>query len=147
MEIYSMSGMHLLPVYYTTTNHKKRKKKVNRSKYEAACIKHNKFLKRYNLGPQLSLQEYIDNVHGKVTFGSKTLTELSVSSYERASLRSKPDTIPSVSLAFKSNPMEGCVKERPYYTGEAVIGQAYNKGGMQVLTPEEVRDPMTGKRR
>tara|TARA_R110000782_G_scaffold168754_1_gene260784 strand:- start:188 stop:319 length:132 start_codon:yes stop_codon:yes gene_type:complete len=43
--------------------------------------------------------------------------------------------------------MEGRRVERPVYTGEAVIGQAYNKGGMQVLTPLEVKDPTTGKRR
>jgi len=33
------------------------------------------------------------------------------------------------------------------YTGSAIIGQAYNKGGLQVLSTQEVADPMTGKRR
>jgi hypothetical protein len=39
------------------------------------------------------------------------------------------------------------VKKIPVYTGSAVIGQAYNKGGLQVLTSKEANDPMTGKRR
>jgi len=38
-------------------------------------------------------------------------------------------------------------KEMPVYTGNAVVGQAYNKGGYQVLSDSEVKDPMTGKRR
>jgi len=38
-------------------------------------------------------------------------------------------------------------KEYPVYTGNAVIGQAYNKGGLQVLSTSEANDPMTGKRR
>jgi len=38
-------------------------------------------------------------------------------------------------------------KETPVYTGNAVIGQAYNKGGLQVLSTQEANDPMTGKRR
>ena len=41
----------------------------------------------------------------------------------------------------------GLKKSKPLYTGSAVIGQAYNKGGLQVLSTEEINDPMTGKRR
>jgi hypothetical protein len=37
--------------------------------------------------------------------------------------------------------------ERPVYSGNAVIGQAYNKGGYQVLSTSEANDPATGKRR
>jgi hypothetical protein len=38
-------------------------------------------------------------------------------------------------------------KERPTYNGSVVIGQAYNKGGLQVLSTQEANDPDTGKRR
>jgi hypothetical protein len=41
----------------------------------------------------------------------------------------------------------GFRKETPVYTGNAVIGQAYNKGGLVVLSSSEVNDPSTGKRR
>ena len=42
-----MSGMHLLPIYYTTTNHKRRKKprKVTK-RMEAELREHEKFLKK-----------------------------------------------------------------------------------------------------
>jgi hypothetical protein len=33
------------------------------------------------------------------------------------------------------------------YNGDLVIGQSYNKGGMQVLSTQEANDPDTGKRR
>ena len=141
-------SMHILPVYYTTTNHKKRKKKtLNSAKYENACRQHNKFLKRHGLGSPLSLQQYIDNIHGRVRIDSKQHTELNLRSYDEVPRRSSTRDIPSVSLLLNPKSMEGRRVERPMYTGEAVIGQAYNKGGMQVLTPLEVKDPTTGKRR
>ena len=76
-------SMHILPVYYTTNgNHKKRRKKtLNSAKYENACRQHNKFLKRHGLGSPLSLQQYIDNIHGRVRIDSKQHTELNLSSY------------------------------------------------------------------
>ena len=141
-------SMHILPVYYTTTNHKKRKKKtLNSAKYKNACRQHNKFLKRHGLGSPLSLQQYIDNIHGRVRIDSKQYGELNLRSYDEVPRRSSTRDIPSVSLSLNPKSMEGRRVERPVYTGEAVIGQAYNKGGMQVLTPLEVKDPTTGKRR
>ena len=141
-------SMHILPVYYTTTNHKKRRKKtLNSSKYENACRQHNKFLKRHGLGSPLSLQQYIDNIHGRVRIDSKQHTELNLRSYDEVPRRSSTRDIPSVSLSLKPNSIECSRLTRPCYTGEAVIGQAYNKGGMQVLTPLESKDPTTGKRR
>ena len=46
-----MSGMHMLPVYYTTTNHKKRRKKKMTKRMEAALVEHEKFLKRMGVDP------------------------------------------------------------------------------------------------
>jgi len=149
IQVVSRMSMHILPVYYTTNgNHKKRRKKtLNSAKYENACRQHNKFLKRHGLGSPLSLQQYIDNIHGRVRIGSKQHTELNLRSYDEVPRRSSTRDIPSVSLSLNPNSIEGRRVERPMYTGEAVIGQAYNKGGMQVLTPLEVKDPTTGKRR
>jgi hypothetical protein len=140
--------MHILPVYYTTTNHKKRKKKtLNSAKYENACRQHNKFLKRHGLGSPISLQQYIDNIHGRVRIDSKHSSELNLSSYDEVPRRGDTRDIPSVSLSLKPNSIEGSRVERPCYDGDAVIGQAYNKGGLQVLTSLESKDPTTGKRR
>ena len=44
-----------------------------------------------------------------------------------------------------------CVKKDESYkldiSGQYVVGQAYNKGGLQVLSKKEQNDPATGKRR
>ena len=47
-----MSGMHMLPVYYTTTNQKKRKPKKVTAKMQAAQAEHEKFLKRMGYVPK-----------------------------------------------------------------------------------------------
>ena len=142
-----MSGMHLLPAYYTTNNQKKRKKKkVNPAKFEADWREHNKFLKRMR-SPIMTLDEYIDYRHGRcsvtVARQSPKLQDevrfLAPAPYVRETpyYPSRGDGIGGV--AYK--------KKVPVYTGDAVIGQAYNKGGLQVLSASEAKDPSTGKRR
>ena len=49
-----MSGMHLLPVYYSTTSTKKRKKKHKTKSLIAAEKEHEKFLKRMGVGSRSS---------------------------------------------------------------------------------------------
>jgi hypothetical protein len=50
-----MSGMHLLPVYYSTTNTRKRKKKKKSASVLEAERKHNKFLKKMGIGTRSSV--------------------------------------------------------------------------------------------
>ena len=45
-----MSGMHLLPVYYTTTSTKRRKKGKKTKSLLAAEREHEKFLKKMGVG-------------------------------------------------------------------------------------------------
>ena len=52
-----------------------------------------------------------------------------------------------VSIPTSDKVGNGLKTNRPAYTGNAVIGQAYNKSGLQVLTKKETQDPATGKRR
>ena len=138
--------MGLMPAYYTTNNTRRRKKKknVNPSKYEADWRSHNKFLKSIRC-PVVTLDEYIDYVHGKPvkTKSEKCYGSTSVSKTESRSSTLCSDAIPSVGNGIGN----AYRKETPVYTGNAVIGQAYNKGGYQVLSESEVKDPMTGKRR
>jgi len=119
-----MSGMHLMPVYYTDTNLRKRKKRKPTAAMQKAEQEHQKFLKKIGYTPReerdikpLKLEKLWDNYDNRVTV----------------------PTSDKVGNGLKTN--------RPLYTGSAVIGQAYNKGGLQVLSTEEVNDPMTGKRR
>lgn len=148
-----MSGMHLLPAYWTTNNQKKRKKKkTNPAKYEAGWRDHNKFLKRMRCSV-ITLDEYIDYCHGKgYPKGNSVNGSTSVSKTESGSSNLSSSAKPyrrNPDLPECSNRIGGIAskKEIPVYTGNAVIGQAYNKGGLQVLSAEEVKDPMTGKRR
>ena len=140
-----MGGMHLLPAYWTTNNQKKRKKKkINPAKYEADWRQHNKFLKRMR-SPVMTLEEYIDYCHGKYTsksekcYGSTPVSKTG----SRGSTPCSDANIPSVGNGIGN----AYRKEIPVYTGSAVIGQAYNKGGLQVLSASEANDPSTGKRR
>ena len=41
----------------------------------------------------------------------------------------------------------GFVKTTSAISGDYIVGQAYNKGGLQVLSRTEQSDPTTGKRR
>ena len=50
-----MSGMHLLPVYYTTTSNRKRKKQKKSKSLLAAEKEHAKFLKRMGVGSRSSV--------------------------------------------------------------------------------------------
>lgn len=121
-----MSGMHLLPAYWTTNNQKKRKSKKVTAKMQQAQADHDKYLKRMGYVPK-----------GERCYGSMS--------------DSKPlgwGSIPcSPAIPTSDTVGNGFVKKIPVYTGSAVIGQAYNKGGLQVLTSQEANDPMTGKRR
>jgi hypothetical protein len=50
-----MSGMHLLPVYYSTTNTRKHKQKKKSKSLLEAERKHNKFLKKMGIGTRSSV--------------------------------------------------------------------------------------------
>ena len=50
-----MSGMHMLPVYYTTTNNKKRKVRKKTQSQLAAERDHEKFLKKMGIGSRSSV--------------------------------------------------------------------------------------------
>ena len=41
----------------------------------------------------------------------------------------------------------GFVKTRPTLSGDYIVGQAYNKGNLVVLSKEDAKDETTGKRR
>ena len=118
-----MSGMHLLPAYWTTTNHKKRKKKKKlTASMEKSLREHEKFLAKMGVKPN-----YV-----------RTPTPLK--------LGWKSEQLPSRDIKDYDWKIQTkrVVKE---YNGKAVIGQAYNKGNLVVLSSTESKDDATGKRR
>ena len=117
-----MSGMHLLPAYWTTNNHKKRKKKRVTEKMAAAIAEHEKYLKRMGYNPSFKAKA----PPPKTERVSVALPQKNISEYD----------------------WSPCLKGKKYsLTKTYNIGQAYNKSGLQVLTKKETEDPATGKRR
>jgi hypothetical protein len=115
--------MHLLPAYWTTTNHKKRKKKKKlTASMEKSLIAHEKFLKMMG----------VDSNYVRTPTPLKT---------ERLSNRLPSRNIKDYEWRIQTKRV---VKE---YNGKAVIGQAYNKGNLVVLSSTESKDDATGKRR
>ena len=117
-----MSGMHMLPVYYTTTNHKKRRKKKMTKRMEAALVEHEKFLKKMGVDPNYK----------------RTPTPLKT---ERTSVKLPEKKITDYDWKIQTK------RDAMKYHGNVVIGQAYNKGNLVVLSSKEQSDAATGKRR
>ena len=120
--------MHILPSYFTTTNTRKRKKSKKPKSLIEAERQHAKFLKKI-VGIRSSVG--IEQRSSKPWVTGSSPVE---------------STIPSSKLEFSV-----CTKKDDTYKREIskqyVIGQAYNKGGCQVLSKQEQKDPATGKRR
>ena len=111
--------MGLMPVYYTTTKLSRKKKSSVRN--QRLNADHEKWLK--SMG--------IDKSWKPKTQPLKISGEKSSERYQ-----SVGDGIGN-----------GFVKTTSAISGEYIIGQAYNKGNLVVLSKEEARDESTGKRR
>ena len=120
-----MSGMHLLPVYYTTTNHKSKRKKPRKmtKSMEASLKKHEKFLKKMGVSSEPVAREPAPL---ELERQSKQLPEINIQDMD----------------------WSPCPKRNaPSVSGDYIVGQAYNKGNYQVLSKNEAADESTGKRR
>ena len=115
--------MHLLPAYWTTTNHKKRKKKKKlTASMEKSLREHEKYLAKMGVDPN-----YVRTPTPlKLGWKSEQLPSRDIKDYDWK-IQTKRDA-----------------KE---YNGNVVIGQAYNKGNLVVLSGKEASDASTGKRR
>ena len=122
--------MHLLPVYYSTTNTRKRKQNKKSASVLEAERQHAKFLKKMGIGTRSSVG--LEQRPSKPWVTGSSPVE---------STNDKVDT----------SCWTPCTKEDKSYkldiSNQYVIGQAYNKGGLQVLSKTEQSDPTTGKRR
>ena len=114
--------MHLLPAYWTTNNHKKRKKKVVSKKEQLAILEHEKFLKSVGYNPNYKRKPTPLKTERTVV----KLPEKKITDYDWR-IQTKRDA--------------------KKYHGNVVIGQAYNKGNLVVLSSKEQSDAATGKRR
>lgn len=118
-----MSGMHLLPAYWTTTNSKKRKKKKKVSAAQQESIRqHEKYLAKMGIDPNYK----------------RDPTPLYT---ERLSKQSPSRDIKDYEWRVQTK------RDAKKYNGNVILGQAYNKGNLVVLSGKEAKDVSTGKRR
>ena len=117
-------SMHLLPCYWTTTNHKKRKKKkLLTPRIEKELEAYEKFLSKMG----------VDSSYTRTATPLKT---------ERLSKQ-----LPDRNIKDYYWKVYTPKASEKLYKGNAVIGQAYNKGNLVVLSSKEASDGQTGKRR
>jgi hypothetical protein len=117
-----MSGMHLLPVFFTTTNQRKRKKGKTPKRLQQAQIEHEKYLRKMGYDPNYK-RKPTPLVSERV---AKQIPDIPISEMDWSPcLKGKKSTL----------------------SGNYVVGQAYNKGNLVVLSKTEQSDVNTGKRR
>jgi hypothetical protein len=114
--------MHLLPAYWNTNNSKKRKKKKITPSMKASIEKHEKYLKKMGIDPNYKREPS----PLKLDWAPKQLPSRDIKEYDWR-IQTK--------------------KDAKQYNGNAVLGQAYNKGNLVVLSATEAKDVATGKRR
>mgnify|MGYP001387590515 FL=1 len=117
-----MSGMHLLPAYWTTNNHKKRKKKKISAKMQESIRQHEKYLAKMGVDSNYKRTPTPLNLGWR----SEQLPSRDIKDYEWK-VQTK--------------------KDAKKYNGNVILGQAYNKGNLVVLSGKEASDASTGKRR
>ena len=111
--------MHLLPVYYTTTNTRKRKRSRKSKSLIEAERKHAKYLKRVGIG---------DKCYGS-TAGSNPAGEGSIPSSPAKDLAPTSNVIPV-----------GVAPQRKTPKHNFTIAPAYNKGAYQVISERDIKD-------
>ena len=119
--------MSLLPIYYNSNRltPKRRKKKKVSEKELKSIREHDKFL--FKMG-----------IYKK----RKPLKSLKIERSE------KSDSFSEKEKHISEYDWSPCVKkERPPLDGSFIIGQAYNKGNLVVLSKSESKETSTGKRR
>ena len=116
-----MSGMHLLPVYYTTLNTRKRRKSKKSKSLLEAERKHAKFLRK---------------IMGKPGGANGTI---GVSEYQGESHRPAEGSIPSLPPLSNTIPV-GATGKRKVFEHNFTIAPAYSKGAYQVISREDIKD-------
>jgi hypothetical protein len=124
-----MSGMHMLPVYYTTTNNKKRKVRKKTQSQLAAERDHEKFLKKMGIGSRSSVGLEQRSSKPWVTGSSpvesaKSQTRSSVWSERTAHNGYVTGSNPVGSTNKISYDPSMAKKEEKVYTGTEIIGIA-----------------------
>ena len=92
--------------------------------------------------PPLTLQEYVDGCRGIVKKSKKVDTWKPKPVFRRT-----VEYAPSHGVGGVADTSKKTEDYKQKVSQNYIIGQAYNKGGYQVLSKVEADDPNTGKRR
>tara|TARA_R110002049_G_scaffold28449_1_gene97711 strand:+ start:293 stop:733 length:441 start_codon:yes stop_codon:yes gene_type:complete len=143
-------GMHLVLGMTSLDTRKKKKPKITKKRMEQLVEEHrlyNKACKQTNnRRDMMSFDDYVKRQFGQVKYKPKK-----TGTYQPTDMIITRNTnIPNLTIDVKDL-QHACTKPNDDYKKEIssqyVIGQAYNKSGLQVLTKRETQDPATGKRR
>jgi len=143
-------GMHLVIGLTSLDTIKKKKPKITKKRMEQLVEEHrlyNKQMKQTNnRRDMMSFDDYLKRQFGQVKYKPKK-----TGTYQPTDMIiTRSTNIPSHTIDVKDL-QHACTKPNDDYKREIssqyVIGQAYNKSGLQVLTKKETQDPATGKRR
>lgn len=142
-------GMHMV-IGLSSLNTRKRKLKITKQRMSELVEEHrlyNKKMKQSNNSDlMMSFDEYLD-----WCFGKKKLPKSSKSNFTPMSSMTVSTTKKYPSHISDKVDKYACSKMNDEYkhkvSSNYVIGQAYNKSGLQVLTKKETQDSSTGKRR
>ena len=142
-------GMHMV-IGLSSLNTRKRKLKITKQRMLELVEEHrlyNKKMKQSNNSDMMmSFDEYLD-----WCFGKKKLPKSSKSNFTPMSSMTITTTKKYPSHISDKVDKYACSKMNDEYkhkvSSNYVIGQAYNKSGLQVLTKKETQDSSTGKRR
>ena len=142
-------GMHLV-LGLSSLNTKKKKPKITKKRMEQLVAEHRLYNKKMkqtnNRRDMMSFDDYVKRQFGQVKYKPKK-----TGTYQPTDMIITRNTnIPSHTIDVKDL-QHACTKPNDDYKKEIssqyIIGQAYNKSGLQVLTKRETQDPATGKRR
>ena len=141
--------MHMV-MGLSSLNTRKRKLKITQQRMSELVEEHrlyNKKMKQSNNSDMMmSFDEYLD-----WCFGKKKLPKSSKSNFTPMNSMTITTTNKYPSHVSDKVDKYACSKMNDEYkhkvSSNYVIGQAYNKSGLQVLTKKETQDSSTGKRR
>ena len=141
-------GMHLVIGLTSLDTSRKKKPKITKKRMKQLVEEHRLYNKKMkqtnNRKDMISFDEYLKIQFGQVKYKSKK-----TGTYQPTDMVITKST-PSHTIDVKDL-QHACTKPNDDYKKEIssqyVIGQAYNKSGLQVLTKRETQDPATGKRR
>ena len=141
-------GMHLFLGLTSLDTSRKKKPKITKKRMKQLVEEHSLYNKKMkqtnNRKDMISFDEYLKRQFGQLKYKSKK-----TGTYQPTDMVITKGT-PSHTIDVKDL-QHACTKPNDDYKREIssqyVIGQAYNKSGLQVLTKKETEDPATGKRR